>query len=141
MTLSNPAAGPVTVTLGFGGSATFGTDYTVTDQDPATPGVQIVIPAGATTGSVNLSVTNDGVGEPAENITIEITAISGATEVGGNQVTSGTIAGSATTGPSGAQPTVVPTLNQWMLMLLGLLLPATLVGRLRGQNRKASTHS
>src|SRR5690606_19945333 len=131
--LSGPSSGQVVVTLGFGGSATFGSDYTVEDQDPGTPGIQIVIPPGATSGSVMITPLTDGEDEPDEDIVVSIASATGAT--GSAVAGSGTIVGGSA-GPVAIQgPELIPTLNEWMLMLLGLLLPAAVMVRLRGGRR------
>jgi hypothetical protein len=48
----------------------------------------------------------------------------------GTAQASATILGSGGAVPV-AQPALIPTLSQWMLVLLGLLLPATVIARFR----------
>jgi hypothetical protein len=71
VSLSRPTA--VGVTIAFrttGGSATGGTDYAETQG-------HVTIPAGETTGSVDITVTGDDVVEPDETFSLEITAVTG----------------------------------------------------------------
>ena len=79
-TLSAAHTQGVTVDLGFSGSATDGTDYAVS-------GTQIVIPVGATTGSVTVTAVQDTVDEPDESVIIEIANVANAQEAGSQQVT------------------------------------------------------
>ncbi|MEZ5484048.1 MAG: Calx-beta domain-containing protein [Lysobacteraceae bacterium] len=131
--LSGPSGEDVVVTLNFGGTASFGTDYTVTDQDPGTPGIQIIIPAGSTSASVTVSPLVDNENEPDETIIVSIGSASGAGAAGAPGT--GTIV-NGTAGPlPAAPPELIPTLNEWMLMLLGLLLPAAVMVKLRGGRR------
>lgn len=129
VSLSVPSAQDVTITLGFSGTAIFGTDYSVT-------GTQIVIPAGQTSGSVVLNAIDDADDEGDETVVVDILSVSNGLEAGVQQATiviDGTADGSAPAPGPGAnpQPAIIPTLSEWMLMLLGLLLPVTVVSRLR----------
>lgn len=132
-TLSAPSSQDVTITLGFSGSAVQGTDYSVT-------GTQIVIPAGQTSGSVLLSTIDDGLDEGDETVVVDILAVSNAQESGtqqGTVVIDDTADGTAQGPGANPQPVIIPTLSEWMLMLLGLLLPATVAGRLRRRTQEA----
>jgi len=77
--LSSPSGQPVTVNLQFGGGATFNTDYSAP--------VQIIIPAGSTSGSVSLTALNDGLFENSESITVDLGAIVNGTAVASQQRT------------------------------------------------------
>jgi hypothetical protein len=129
LTLSGPSGQDVIVTLIFSGTAGFGTDYTVPDADPITPGVQVVIPAGQTSASVILTALVDGLAEGNESVIVDIGSVVNGVEAGTAQA-SATILGSGGAVPV-AQPALIPTLSQWMLVLLGLLLPATVIARFR----------
>lgn len=72
-TLLDPANGDVTITLGFGGSAGFPSDYSRT-------ATQIVIPSGQTTGSITLTAVSDGDVEMTETISVNITSVTGGLE-------------------------------------------------------------
>ncbi|MCA9010039.1 MAG: VCBS repeat-containing protein [Planctomycetaceae bacterium] len=85
--LSSPApAGGVTIDLGFGGTATF-MDTPVDPADYTQSGTQIVIPAGASTGTVTVTATADVIVDPDETIIVDITSVTGATESGTQQAT------------------------------------------------------
>lgn len=133
-TLSAPSQQDVVVTLVFSGTAVFGTDYSVVDADPATPGVQIVIPAGQTSGSVTLTALNDSIAEGNETIIVDIGSVGNAT-AGAIARATGTIDDSVDAGAALARPVSIPTLSEWMMLLLGLILPATVVARLRRDRR------
>jgi hypothetical protein len=76
--LSGPSTSPVTLPFTVAGTATAGTDYTIT----ASP---LVIPAGSTSGSVTVSLAADGVAEPDETVIVTLgtptNAVPGATTV------------------------------------------------------------
>lgn len=135
LTLSAVSAVDVVVTLDFGGAATFDIDYTVADADAGTAGVQVVIPAGQLSASVPVVPLLDADAEGNEDIVASITGASGAT-VGATSQGSVVIQGSVAA-PATPRPAIVPTLSEWMLMLLGLLLPATVVARLRRDAARA----
>jgi hypothetical protein len=135
-TLSGPSDRDVIVTLSFAGVATLGSDYSTGDADPGTPGIQIVVPAGATTASIALNALNDAANEPNESIVINIQSVSNGV-AGGGAATTGIITGSGSTTVPIPTPAVIPTLSEWMLMLLALLLPASVITRLRGQGSGA----
>jgi hypothetical protein len=79
-TLSHTTAQSVTVNLGFRGTATNNTDYTAS-------GLNIVIPAGTLTGSINVNGINDATYEGNESITIDVTSVINGTENGSQSVT------------------------------------------------------
>jgi len=94
-TLSAASALPVTVTLGFTGTATPTTDYT-TPPAPGqpispTPPPTIVIPAGSLTGTLVLTSVQDAVDEPDETIIVDIASITNGIESGTQQVTASII--------------------------------------------------
>ena len=131
--LSNAFGQPIVITLNFSGSATFGVDYTVEDQDPGTPGIQIIIPPGSTSGSLLITPLNDGENEPDEDVIVQIGSVSAGSATGSPGTGTITNVAAAPGGPAAIQaPAVIPTLNEWMLMLLGLLLPAAVMVKLRG---------
>ncbi len=72
-TLSHVATSEVIVDLGFAGTASSDTDYTVS-------GTQIVIPAGALSGSITVLVIDDNHDEGDEEITVAVTDVTGAGE-------------------------------------------------------------
>ena len=69
--LSNPVAGDVTVTFDVAGTASSGTDYTITPSP-------IVIPSGNTTGAIEITLVDDGDFESDETVTVTLTGVSGA---------------------------------------------------------------
>lgn len=71
--LSFPIFNDVTLDLVFSGSATNGVDYSI-----SAPGM--LIPAGSTTATVELSALNDGEDEGSETITISIASLVNAVE-------------------------------------------------------------
>lgn len=79
-TLSEAQTQPVTVDLGFSGTATTPDDYTAS-------ATQIVIAAGATSGTTTLTAVSDTVEEPDESITVDILGVTNAQESGTQQVT------------------------------------------------------
>ena len=129
-TLSAVSSEDVTVTLAWSGSATLGTDYSA--------GLQIVIPAGSLSGALTITTIDDTAVEGNETIVVDIASVTNGTESGVQQA-SATIDDSVDaagagpgTGPTPLPaPAIIPTLSEWMLMLLGLLLPVTVLGRLR----------
>ena len=78
-TLSAAHSLPVTIELGFGGSAAIGDDYTASNS-------QIVIAAGSTTESITITAIQDAADEPDETATIDITGTTNAREAGSQQV-------------------------------------------------------
>ncbi len=73
VTLSEAAAGPVTVMYTLGGTATVGDDY----SDPGSGSV--VIPMGMSSADISIEVEDDVDSEPAETIEITLTGVSDAT--------------------------------------------------------------
>ena len=74
-TLSATSALPVTVNLGYTGTATDPADYTTT-------GASIVIPAGSLTGTVTITGVDDALDETDETVIIDITSVINGTEIG-----------------------------------------------------------
>jgi gliding motility-associated-like protein len=81
-TLSVVSALPVTLDVGYTGTATGG------GADYNTSGVSISIPAGSTTGSITLTAVQDLISEGDETIIVDITSVTNGTESGTQQVTS-----------------------------------------------------
>ncbi len=79
-TLSAASSLPVTIDLGFTGTATLTSDYTRT-------GAQIVIPAGQTTGTVTVTAVQDTIDEVDETVIVDITGVTNGTEATPQQVT------------------------------------------------------
>ncbi len=79
-TLSAIHTDPVTVDLEISGTATVLDDYTIT-------GTQIVIPAGASDGSVVVTAVQDTVDEPDETIVVGISSVTNGQAAGAEQVT------------------------------------------------------
>jgi hypothetical protein len=79
-TLSATSGLPVTVTLGFTGTATLTDDYTRS-------GTSIQIPAGSLTGTATVTAVQDAIDEPNETVIVDITAVTNATESGVQQQT------------------------------------------------------
>jgi len=79
-TLDQPGQLPVTVDLGLAGSASQGTDYTA-------PATQIMIPAGMTLGSVDLTGVDDDIDENNETVIADIAGLTNATAGTPDQVT------------------------------------------------------
>ncbi len=78
-TLSEVTTVPVTVDLSLAGSAD-ASDYTAS-------GTQIVIAAGATTGSITVTAVDDAVDEPDETVVVDIATVTGGNELGTQQQT------------------------------------------------------
>jgi hypothetical protein len=78
-TLSAALGQDVTVELGFSGTATIVDDYAASET-------QIVITAGATTGSIALTAVQDALGEVNETITVDITGVTNGDELETQQV-------------------------------------------------------
>ena len=79
-TLSAVSGLPVTVDLGYTGTATLTADYTRS-------GTSIVIAAGSTTGTVTLTAVQDLLDEANETVIVDIDAVTNGTESGAQQVT------------------------------------------------------
>ena len=80
VSLSTPSALPVTVNLGFTGTALNNTDYTRSAS-------QVVIPAGATSRSITLQAVQDILPEGNETILLDVLGIVNGTELGVQQTT------------------------------------------------------
>lgn len=80
--LSAVSGKPVTITLGFSGTATFGSDYLL---PPLTN--PIVIPAGNPSGTALISVNDDNIDEFDETIIVAIDSVTNGTESGTQQQT------------------------------------------------------
>jgi hypothetical protein len=78
-TLSNPSAFPVTVDLGFTGTAAAG-EYSAS-------GTSIVIPPLSTSGSITLTGLDDVDDENDEAVVVDVVGVKGGTEDGDQQVT------------------------------------------------------
>ena len=70
---------PVTVDLGFSGSAD--------TSDYSASATQIVVAAGASSGSITVTAIDDTVDELDETVTVEIASVDGGTELGDQQAT------------------------------------------------------
>jgi hypothetical protein len=83
---------PITVNFGVGGSAIFGTDYTVTGAATftATNG-SIVIPSGQISANLVATVIPDAITEADETIVLTPVATSGVFVIGGSPTTTATI--------------------------------------------------
>ncbi len=79
-TLSETTTVDVTVDLELTGTATSGADYNAS-------GTQIMIAAGATTGSVTVSALDDDLDEPNETVVVDISGVTNGTETDTQQVT------------------------------------------------------
>ncbi|PHR94858.1 MAG: hypothetical protein COA80_11915 [Leeuwenhoekiella sp.] len=73
--LSEATSTESTVTITAGGSAAIGTDYTLNGS--STSPYELVIPAGATSASIDLELVDDTATEDDEKITLTITNITG----------------------------------------------------------------
>jgi hypothetical protein len=65
--LDRPSVHEVTVPLTLSGSASLGSDYTISTD-------KVVIPAGGTSGSFDITVIDDAIYDPAEKITVSLGA-------------------------------------------------------------------
>ena len=71
---------PVTVQLGFSGTATEADDFTAS-------GSQIVIAVGQTSGAITISTVSDTLDEPDESVVVDVLAVTNGQETGVQQVT------------------------------------------------------
>lgn len=78
-TLAFATEATTTVHLGFSGSATASTDYSL--------GSSIIIPAGSLSGSINLNTLNDQIYEGSETVIIDIASVTNGIELGTQQKT------------------------------------------------------
>ncbi|HSP14376.1 MAG TPA: Calx-beta domain-containing protein, partial [Thermoanaerobaculia bacterium] len=79
-TLNTASSFPVTVDLGFGGTATNAADYTRS-------GSSITIDPENLSGTITLNALDDALDEPDETVIVDMTAATNATEAGTQQVT------------------------------------------------------
>lgn len=78
-TSPTPSDSPITVSLAFSGTAASADDYT-------TSASEIVIAAGATTGSITIAAVDDTLDEQNETVVVDIIGVAGAVEAGTQQV-------------------------------------------------------
>ena len=78
-TMSESVQDDVIIQFGFSGTATLGTDYVTT-------GTSIVIPGGGTEGTITITTEDDILSEGDETVIVEILSVSGANELGQQQV-------------------------------------------------------
>jgi hypothetical protein len=78
-TLSEVTTVPVTIDLGISGTAA-ATDFTAS-------GTQIVVAAGATSGSITVTAVQDEIDESDETVIVDVTNVTGGTESGSQQQT------------------------------------------------------
>ncbi|TRX70924.1 Ig-like domain-containing protein [Carboxylicivirga sp. M1479] len=79
---------PVTVTLNYSGTAALGgTDANTAKGTNANSATEIVIPVGATTGTVTVTAVADNLDEDDETIVVNIASVTNGTEDGTQQVT------------------------------------------------------
>jgi len=98
--LSNPSAQPVTVDLGWAGTASFPADY-------GRSGTQVVIPPGRTSSSIVLTATDDAVDELDETVAVTIATVTNGTV--------GTPSGVTATIPDDDGPTVALSVDRTSL--------------------------
>jgi CSLREA domain-containing protein len=118
------AASTSTVTVDFAtanGSATAGSDYSPLSGT-------LTFAPGVTSQPVNVGVLGDTAPEGNETFVVNLSNAANAT-IGAAQGT-GTIANDDVTGPT-AQPDAIPTLSEWMLLLMASLLVMFAWGQLR----------
>jgi hypothetical protein len=125
--LSQPSTQAVTVPFSVAGTATSGTDYTIT-------GSPITIPAGSTSGSINVTLAADGVAEPNETVIVTLGsptnailgAITGHTLTIAGQTPTVSFTAANQTGTEGTIATITAQLNQPSTQTV--TLPFTLSG-------------
>ncbi|MFL6035274.1 MAG: Calx-beta domain-containing protein, partial [Gaiellaceae bacterium] len=81
----------IIVNLTFGGTATAGTDYTVTGGTLSGSNLQVTLASGVTSATITVTPTNDVIVEPTETVTLTIAAGTGYT-AGTPSSANGTIA-------------------------------------------------
>ncbi len=92
---------PVTINLAYSGTASLGgTDATTAMGSNALSTMQIIIPAGGTSGTIIITSAEDNIYEGDEDIIIDITSVSNAIEASEQQVSVGII-------DNETQPTVI----------------------------------
>jgi hypothetical protein len=80
-TLSNAISTETCFDLSFGGTATFDVDYSSSDGDGGSAGIQLCVPAGTTEGTVVLSGIDDAVYEGDETISVSSGSVNAAATV------------------------------------------------------------
>ncbi|MBI1312449.1 hypothetical protein GC176_14250 [bacterium] len=81
-TASSSVSGDQTVDVTLVGANIRAGDFALTDDDPATPGIQILIPDGATTGSVAVTFTNNSLDEADKTATLKLSTPSAGIVIG-----------------------------------------------------------
>jgi Ca2+-binding RTX toxin-like protein len=79
-----PVSGDQSVDLTLTGAAIVPSDFALTDDDPLTPGIQIHIPNGATTGQVSLTFVDNASDEADKTATLKLSSPSAGITVGTN---------------------------------------------------------
>lgn len=79
----------VTVFLDLSGSATYGSDYTLSGVivDTETNTTSVVIPAGSSSATIAILAVDDGLSDPNETVIVDISSATGANELGVQQAT------------------------------------------------------
>lgn len=107
--LSNPSSVPITVDFATAdGTATAGSDYT------ATSGTLTFTP-GVTTQTINVPIIGDATVEPNETFFVNLFNTSAGATIGDNQ-------GQGTITNEDIVTVVIPTLSEWMLLMLAAML-------------------
>ena len=119
ITLSNPSATDITLTL-----VPTGVSATVDDYD-GTP-VQVTIPAGATAITAAIATTPDDIEEMNETLTLSVASVDAGSLSDASDTGTGTIQ-DAPSGPGRAH--AIPVMSEWGLALLGLLVTAVVALR------------
>ena len=111
VSLSNPSAQDTVVTFQT-------TNGTASDNDYTGDDVQITIPAGQTSGTVNIPTTADTLNEADESLTVSVRLVD-AGELGEFSDTgTGTIIDASAVGAPTPRPTAIPTMSTWFLVAL-----------------------
>jgi CSLREA domain-containing protein len=129
-TVTLSAASASTVTVNFAtadGTATAGSDYL------AAAGTLTFTP-GTTTQPVNVTVVGDTVVEGSETFVVNLSGAANATII--TPQGTGTITNDDLGGPPPSTPADIPTLSEWMLVLLALMVGLTAWIRLPGRMRR-----
>lgn len=123
----------VTVDLAFSGSATNAVDYTPSSS-------QIIIPAGQTSGNIQLTGLDDLLVEGDETVTTSISNVVNASIAGGSQSVTEVILDDDVAPPPppppARPPREIPTLSGWALWLLSLLVPGLAGASIRRRRRE-----
>ena len=72
VTASEPVTGNRMVDLTLVGARISGADYSLSDDDPSAPGIQILIPDGSTSGAVSLTINDNSLDEADKTATLQI---------------------------------------------------------------------